>query len=254
MEQSPTRELARFVTNLKYDDLPLDVVDHVKLAILDAIGVGIFSGTKIWGKIMADFVRECGGVEEAEVWGYEFKTSSVNAALANGTFAHGFELEDLHLPTTVHPGGVTVPPALATATHKRGVSGKQCITAVAAGFEAVIRVGLCVNQGAVKYGQMTRGWHSASTCGPFGAAASAGKILELDEERMLHALAIAGNQSTDFVSGPTAAMDKRMGIGRAAQSGVIAALLAEKGFTGITNLREVIRNGGRVLQHDLHFL
>ena len=152
------------------------------------------------------------------------------AALANGTLAHAFESDNLTKPGAgVHPGATLLPPGLAVA-QERGSSGRELITAVVAGFEVMYRIGY-----ATKHSNERRGFHAPGTTGPFGAAVAAGVLLGLDAPQMTNALGIAGSLAgglMEFARSGTGAMVKRLHLGRAAESGVMAASLAADGFTG----------------------
>lgn len=233
MNQSPTRALAQFASELTYEKVPTSVIEHAKICLLDTFGCGLFGSTLPWARIVADFARELGEKQESTVWGRDFKVSAPNAALANGTAVHSFELDDLHKTAIIHPGGVAIPPALAVAEKVGGCDGKEFLTAVVAGYEVGIRVGMSVGTS-----HLQRGFHNTGTNGTFCAGAAAGRILKLDPEKMTHDLGIAGTQAAGLMAAQYSAMVKRMHAGRAAQSGVYGALLAQKGFTGITNILE----------------
>lgn len=228
-----TRALARFAAELTYEAVPPPVIEHVKLCLIDTLGCGLFGSTLPWSKIVADFARDLGGKRESTVWGRRFKVSAPNAALANGTAVHSFELDDLHKTSIVHPGSIAVPPALAMAESIGGCGGREFLTAVVAGYEVAIRVGMSVGTS-----HLQRGFHPTGTNGAFGAGAAAGRIIGLDAEKMTHDLGIAGTQAAGLMAAQYSAMVKRMHAGRAAQSGVYGALLAKRGLTGITNILE----------------
>ena len=233
MNKEPTRALAQFSAELTYDKIPQPVIEHIKICLLDTFGCGLFGSTLPWARVVADFAQDLGGKQESIVWGRHFKVSAPNAALSNGTAVHSFELDDLHKTALIHPGGIAVTPALAMAEHIGGCHGKEFLTAVVAGYEVAIRVGMSVGTS-----HLQRGFHPTGTNGVFGAGAAAGRILKLDAERMTHDLGIAGTQAAGLMAAQYSAMVKRMHAGRAAQSGVYAALLAQKGLTGITNILE----------------
>ena len=237
-QDSPTRRLASFVANLAFSDLPTAVLDHMKLCLLDTIGCGLFGSTLPWGKILAKFAADLGGRKESTLLGSSTRVSAPNAALANGTMIHGFELDDLHPVSILHPGSVSVPAALAMGEKRGDCTGKEFLVALVAGYEVGIRVGMSVGDS-----HLHRGYHPTGTHGTFSAAAAAGKLLGLDGERMVHALGIAGTQAAGLMAAQYAAMVKRMHAGRASQSGVYGALLAEKGLTGITNILEADYGG-----------
>jgi 2-methylcitrate dehydratase PrpD len=234
----PTRALAEFAAQLTYEKIPAPVVDRIKLCFLDTFGCGLFGSTLTWAKIVADIAKEIGGQGESTVWGRDFKVSAPNAALANGTAVHSFELDDLHKTSIVHPGGVATTSALALAERIGGCKGKEFLTSVVAGYEVAIRVGVSVGTS-----HLQRGFHPTGTNGTFGAGAAAGRILSLDGEKMTHVLGIAGTQAAGLMAAQYSAMVKRMHAGRAAQSGIYGALLAQRGFTGITNILEADYGG-----------
>jgi aconitate decarboxylase len=234
---SPTRTLAGFAANLMYSDIPSAVVDRIKLCLLDTIGCGLFGSTLPWGKILAGFTKDLGGPEESTLIGVPHKVTAPNAALANGTMIHGFELDDFHRLAIMHPGSVALPAAMAIG-EKKGCNGKELITALVAGYEVAVRIGKSVGASHLR-----KGYHPTGTHGTFGAAAAAGRMLELDEDKMIHAFGIAGTQAAGLMAAQYASMVKRMHAGRASQSGVYAALLAGRGLTGITDILEVDYGG-----------
>ena len=238
MSEGPTRRLARFAAELTYDKIPASVIEHTKLCLLDTFGCGLFGSTLPWARIVADFVRESEGKQESTIWGRPFKVPAPDAALANGTAVHSFELDDLHKTSIVHPGGVVTTSGLAMAEHIGGCEGREFLTAVVAGYEVTIRVGMSVGTS-----HLQRGFHPTGTNGTFGGGAAAGRVLKLDAETMTHSLGIAGTQAAGLMAAQYSAMVKRMHAGRAAQSGVYGALLAQKGLTGITNILEADYGG-----------
>src|SRR5262249_23560346 len=137
--------------------------------------------------------------------------------------------------TGVHPGGTMFTAALAVA-QERGIGGRDLLAAFVAGSEVMIRVGR-----ATKHNNETRGFHAPGTTGPFGAAAAIGRLLKFDAARMTQAIGIAGSLACgllEFAKSGNGAMVKRLHLGRAAESGVLAANLAEQGFTGPRSVLE----------------
>ncbi|MGO8718073.1 MAG: MmgE/PrpD family protein [Acidobacteriaceae bacterium] len=228
-----TSTLASFAASLQFENIPRSVVEHAKVCLLDTVGCGLFGSTLPWSKILVDSLLEFERDGMCTVWGRPLKMSPASAALANGTMVHAFELDDLHKRSIVHPGSVVTTPALAVAEYLQGVSGKRFLTAMIAGYEVAARVGMSV--GAA---HLVQGWHPTGTHGTLGAAAAAGSLLGLDKNQMQHALGIAGSQSSGLMASQFSSMVKRFHAGRAAQSGFYAALLARRGFTGITELFE----------------
>ncbi|MFC1976812.1 MmgE/PrpD family protein [Chloroflexota bacterium] len=238
MAEEATRALARFAAELTFEKIPPPVIEHVKLCFLDTIGCGLFGSTLPWTRIVADFARDLGGKRESTVWGRRFKVLAPNAALANGTAVHAFELDDLHKTSIVHPGSIAITPALALAEHIGGCDGRELLTAIVAGYEVGIRVGMSVGTS-----HLQRGFHPTGTNGAFGAGAAAGRIIKLNPDMMTHTLGIAGTQAAGLMAAQYSAMVKRVHAGRAAQSGVYGALLAQRGLTGITNILEADYGG-----------
>jgi aconitate decarboxylase len=237
--QNPhTRRIAEFVSQLSYDQIPTPVRERLKLLILDSLGCAIYGAQLEWCRILRETLEQADKTRDASIWGTDRKLSSAHAALVNGTQVQGFELDDVHREGILHVGAVTLPALVAIAETHAQLSGKDFIAAALAGYEIGPRVGLCM--GPQHIGQ---GWHSGATVGVFAAAAAAARALVLDAERTVHTLGIAGTQSSGLMAAQYGAMVKRMHAGRAAQSGLYAALLAGEGFTGITDVFEAPYGG-----------
>jgi aconitate decarboxylase len=237
--QFPTRELAGFLANVTYHDLPPEVMIHAKKCILDTIGCGLHGSNLPWSKIALETVQDLGSAPVASVWGTLERVAPADAALVNGTMVHAFELDDLHKRAIVHPGGVTIPAVVAMCERlPEETSGKDFIAAVVAGYEATIRVGL-----GVGLGLLHRGWHNNGILGTFGGAAGVANLLRLDAEGMENAIGMAASQSAGLMSAQYGSMIKRMHAGKAAQSGLYAGALAARGFTGIKDVMELPYGG-----------
>jgi 2-methylcitrate dehydratase PrpD len=228
-----TRGIAAFVAGLAYERIPADVIARIKLLILDALGCAVFGTGLEWSRILLVTLARLDASQACGVWGTPQRLGAPHAALANGTLVQSFELDDVHRAGVLHVGAVALPPLLALAELKGGMSGRDFLRAAVAGYEIGPRVGLCM--GPEHIGQ---GWHSGATVGVFSAAAAAAAALRLPADRVVHALGIAGTQSCGLMAAQYGAMVKRMHAGRAAQSGLYAGLLAEGGFTGITDVFE----------------
>jgi aconitate decarboxylase len=233
-----TRRIAEFVSRLRYSEIPAAVRERLKLLILDALGCGIYGAELEWCGILRQTLEQVDKTPHASIWGTNARLSSAHAALVNGTQVQGFELDDVHREGVLHVGAVALPPLIALAETQAPLSGEDFITAALAGYEIGPRVGLCM--GPQHIGQ---GWHSGATVGVFAAAAAAARALALDADRIVHALGIAGTQSSGLMAAQYGAMVKRMHAGRAAQSGLYAALLAGAGFTGIRDVFEAPYGG-----------
>lgn len=228
-----TRTLSEFVANLKYADLPTQVVEHTKLLALDAIGCCLYGSTLPWTRRLIDVIREEGGTARSTVFGAGFRTSPSQAVLANSTAGHAFESDDMHKASLFHPGSICLPVALACAESEGGRTGRDVIKSMVAGYEVGPRVGM-----AGTMGLFFRGWHPQGTSGTFVSGASASSMLGLNADQTQDAIGIAATQASGLMSAQEGAMVKRMHSGRAAQSGVYGALLARKGFTGIKDVIE----------------
>lgn len=223
-----THSLARFITDLRADDIPPATREVLGKAILDGIGCGLHGLTLPWGRIVQDYAAEQGGPPQSTLWmSGGIRVSPANAALATGSAIHAFDFDDHHR-AKVHATAAVLPAALALGEHYR-IDGRTLLTALAAGYETMIRISLAANPGAARM----RGWHLTGTCGTFGAAAAASVILGLDSATTASALGLAGTQSAGlWAFNADGAMSKRLHPGRASQSGIMAAQLAARGFDG----------------------
>jgi aconitate decarboxylase len=234
-----TRGLAEFISGLRYDQIPGEVRDRLKLLMLDSLGCAVYGSGMAWSRILRRTLRAVDTSRGATLWGTSHRLSAPHAALVNGTAVQGFELDDVHRQGVLHVGAVTLPALFAAMEATAGgFNGRDCLRAAVAGYEVGPRVGLCMGQEHI--GQ---GWHSGATVGVFAAAAGASAALGLSSDKTVHALGIAGTQSAGLMAAQYGAMVKRMHAGRSAQSGLYGALLAREGFTGIIDVFES-RYGG----------
>ena len=238
LRENATRDLARFGAKLHYSDLPPAVVERIKLSILDSLGCCIYGATLPWTRQVAALAQAEDAAPRASLIGFGRKTSVALAALVNGTSGHAFELDDIHKESIIHAGSIATPVALALAEEAGGAPGRDVITAMVAGYEIGHRVGA-----AATMSLFFRGFHPQGTSGAFVAAATAARALALDAERFQHALGIVGSQGGGLMAAQEGAMVKRFHSGRAAQSGVYSAVLAQNGFTGITDVLEAPYGG-----------
>src|SRR5580704_3506121 len=233
-----TRHIAEFVSGLSYEKIPAEVRERIKLLILDSLGCAVYGANLEWSRILRGTLEALDATRTTSIWGTAARLSSAHAALLNGTQVQGFELDDVHRKAVLHVGAVTLPPLIAVAESHAKLSGRDVLTAAVAGYEIGPRVGLCMGQEHI--GQ---GWHSGATVGVFSAAAGAARALSLSADATVHALGIAGTQSSGLMAAQYGAMVKRMHAGRAAQSGLYGALLAAQGFTGIVDVFEAPYGG-----------
>src|SRR5712691_3484313 len=205
-----TTQVAEYAARYRYEDIPPDVVERAKACIADTIATVIFGYDLPWSRIVVAFAQKNGAGGKSRILGPGgAAVHAPAAALANGALAHAFEMDNLTWPSTgVHPGATLLVPGLAVA-QERGIGGRELIAAVVAGSEVMIRIGR-----ATKHNNEGRGFHAPGTTGPFGVAGSLSCGL------------------LEFARSGTGAMVKRLHLGRAAESSVLAASLAEAGFTG----------------------
>src|SRR5262245_14742465 len=228
-----TRGIAEFVSDLRYEAIPGEVLSRIKLLMLDSLGCALYGADLEWCRILQDSLAKVDSTRECAVWGTKKKLSAPHAALANGTAVQGFELDDVHRAGVLHVGAVVLPALIPIAETRGGMSGTEFLTAAVAGYEIGPRVGLCMGPEHI-----ASGWHSGATLGVFSAAAGAARGLRLDAGETVHALGIAGTQAAGLMAAQFGAMVKRMHAGRSSQSGLYGALLAKSGFTGIVNVLE----------------
>jgi aconitate decarboxylase len=221
-----TPQLGRWVSELALAAVPPEVLAHLKLCVLDSVGCGLFGAAQRWGRIAADVAVGLSGGGPSSLFARAQTASPSDAALANGTAIHGFELDDAHVASSYHPGAVTLSAALAVGEAK-AVSGADLLAALAAGYEIGLRVGVCAG-----LSHSTSGYHVTGTVGGVGAGAAAARLLRLAPLPAAHALGIGATQAAGLYAARSGAMTKRFHAGRAAQSGVLGAYLAERGFTG----------------------
>jgi aconitate decarboxylase len=233
-----TRRIAEFVAGLSYERIPADVRTRIKLLILDSLGCAIYGAPLEWCRIVRETCVSLDATRTTSVWGTSQRLSSPHAALVNGTQVQGFELDDVHRQGVLHVGAVTLPALIAVAESHAELTGQEFLAAAVVGYEIGPRVGKCMGQEHI--GQ---GWHSGATVGVFSAAAGAARGLRLTPDQAVHALGIAGTQSAGLMAAQYGAMVKRMHAGRAAQSGLYGALLAQRGFTGIADVFEAPYGG-----------
>ncbi len=233
MNDQYTRAVAEFVSGLTYDRIPPEVSKRSKLLVLDALACGLYGARVEWSRLLQKAVAGFDDTKTCQVWGSNLRVSAPNAALINGTQVQGFELDDAHHGGVVHLGAATLPALLALAEARRNLSGREFLTSLIAAYEIGPRVGICMTPDHI--GQ---GWHPAGTIGIFAAACGAARGLKLDTQKTIYALGHAGTQSSGLMAAQYGAMVKRMHAGRSSQSGLLGALIAEVGFTGIANIFE----------------
>jgi 2-methylcitrate dehydratase PrpD len=241
-----TRALARYVVQSKAQDIPANVKREAVRSFLNWLGCAVGGSIHPTLDIALAAIRPFAGPAQAGVLGRRDRLDILNAALLNGISGHVFDFDDTHLKTIIHPAGPVAAAILAFAEH-RPVSGADFLHAFILGIEVECRIG-----NAVYPAHYDIGWHITGTAGVFGAAAAVGKLIGLDEQKMIWALGIAGTQSSGFRE-MFGTMCKSFHPGRAAQNGLTAALLAEQGFTSSDRVLEAPRGFAHVMSTERNF-
>lgn len=230
----PTGKLCDWLVDLRLEDIPVDVQERAKVLILDGIGCALVGAQLPWSRTAVDIVRRIEGQGDKTVIGWGEAMPGPAAALLNGTFIQGFELDDFHPLGPLHSASVVLPAALAVSEDLGGIAGAQFLLASIAGFEVGPRVGMALHGAQM----LSRGWHSGAVFGTHAAAATAGILLDLDASRFEDAFGLAGTQSAGLMAAQYEAMCKRMHHGFSARNGLYSALLAAGGYTGIKRVFE----------------
>jgi 2-methylcitrate dehydratase PrpD len=223
MSAEPTQVLARFAAGLTYDDLPAAVREQCKNLLLDALACALAGHQGEETGQVAALAAALAQSEETSVIGGG-RLSLAGASLLNGYLVTAVTMCDVHRPTLTHITPEVVPPALAIA-ERDGLSGRDLLVALAAGFEVMTRIGIGMDWPAAR----ARGWHGPGVLGPFGAAAAVGRLRGFDADTMAKAFGLAGSQAAGTYAAwgtPTVKFHQCRG----ALSGLIAALLAEQKF------------------------
>jgi len=232
-----TIRLADYAAKLSYEDLPPQVVGRIKDCITDTVADILYGGQLPWSRMIIAHALRTGPGGKSRILGIGgTAVQAPSAALAHGAMAHAFELDNLTDPDSgSHPGATMFSAGLAVA-QERNLSGRELIVAMAAGGECMIRIG-----SAAKDTIEPHGFHAPGTTGPFGGAIAVGHLLRFDAGKMTNTIGIAGSLSAglmEFAYAGNGAMVKKLHLGRAAESGVLAASLADEGFTGPSTVIE----------------
>ena len=223
-----TSDLARFSAAVALPALPSEVVDRARLLVLDLIGNIVRARHEAEStQSLLGAARALGvGAGHAGVFGDPCRWTPAGAAFLNGAFAHSLDFDDSHAAGSLHPGATVVPAAIA-AGEMAGASGADVLAGIVAGYEVACRLALALPARA----HYERGFHPTATCGAFGAAAAAARVLGLNAAGIEGALGIALSQSAgsmQFLA--NGAWTKRFQVGWAAMAGLCAATLAAEGF------------------------
>jgi len=217
------QHLGKFVADAKLADIPKAVQHEAKRSLLNfiggAIGVARFPAVESAFKVLNRF----SGPRTATLMGRSERMDALSASFINSVSSNFLDYDDTHLNTVIHPTA-PVAPALFALAEENGASGADLLLAFILGGEIECRIG-----NSVSPGHYDGGWHITATCGVFGAAAAAAKLMKLSPQQIWDALGIAASEASGIVENlPSAA--KNVGVGNAARNGLFAALMAQEGY------------------------
>lgn len=215
MTEGLSRQLAGFLAEARYADLPLSTIEDARRAILDWLGSALAGSLEPPAQMTQEYVATLGVSDQATVFP-SGRSSASGAGLANGVAAHTLEFDDIHKTSTVHAGAPVISAALAVAEREHA-DGRAFLLAVTLGYEAALRIGEAVNPSHYRY------WHPTGTAATFGAAAAAGSLMKLSAAQMLDALGSAGTQAAGLWEfNADGAMSKHLHPGKAAFNGILS--------------------------------
>jgi 2-methylcitrate dehydratase PrpD len=221
---SVTKQLAEWVVRTRYEDVPAKGMQTVRQSVLDWFGCALVASDSTAAKIVAGFLEEQGGTPQARVVGSGLRSTSMNAAFANGVLGHVEDYDD----SGAHPSSYLVPTVMALG-EERKLSGSDVLAAWAVGYDVSTRLGVGL--------RMDRAWHPTAIYGTMGATAAASKLLGLDVHQTRMAFGIAASQAGG-VSRNFGTMTKSFHPGNSARSAIMAAKLAARGFTADPDIIE----------------
>ncbi|MGH2817316.1 MAG: MmgE/PrpD family protein [Actinomycetota bacterium] len=237
-----TVELAKFIAGLNASEIPAEVLHQAKRCLIDWLGVTLAGSADPSAAVLCAVADDLDAGPHATILGRDRGASLLVAVLINGYTSHVLDYDDTYNPerTTVH-GSAPVWPVVIGLSESRSVNGEQALAAFVAGFETEVRIALAA--GPAHY---EAGWHVTGTVGHFGAAAAAAQVLQLGPDAVANALGAAGTQAAGLKA-VYGSMGKALHPGKAAMDGLLASLLADKGFTATDSILEAERGFLRVL-------
>jgi len=220
-----SRRLAAFLRNASWEDVPQTVRAHATRAVFNGVGTALGGACDQAILRLDEALAPFSANQAATVIGRRARRDALTAAFLNAAAMNVFDFDDTHAGTILHPTAPIAPVVLALA-ETQPISGSQLLHAFVLGVEVACRIGA-----AVSPGHYDRGWHITSTCGIFGAAAAAAKLLDLNEDQIVWALGNASAQASGLVE-TLGFMAKSTGVGNAARGGLVSALMARAGVQG----------------------
>ena len=229
MDKQPTDLLANYVHRLRFEDLPGEVVESAKLVLLDYLASAMagYKINRIFNEALWSVVSDMGGKKESRVLFQGARLPAPHAALMNAAYGHGADLDDGNRTAQGHPGVGTIPAVLALA-EAHGLSGRDVIVAIVAGYDIFVRMATALNPS-----HLSRGFHTTGTIGTIAAAGAAAKALKLPLAGVRNALSLAALQAAGLLEvAESGQMAKPFHPAKAAFNAILAARLAEKGAEG----------------------
>jgi 2-methylcitrate dehydratase PrpD len=246
-EQPVLRRLAGFVADFRGRALPPEALHAATRALVDWTAATIPGGVQAPATLLALALADEEGAGRAALLPSGKRLAARAAALINGSAAHTIEFDDIYRDALYHPGAPTIAAALAIA-QERHASGELFLRAIIAGYELSTRIGVVVQPTHYNF------WHTTGTVGTFGAAAAAATVLGLDAERCAHALATSGTLAAGLQQAfRSHSMSKPIHAGHAAETGLLAAIAAERGVTGTLDILEGPRGFGAAMSNSPDF-
>jgi 2-methylcitrate dehydratase PrpD len=234
-----TRDLGAFLASFSFDDLPPAAVREGRRGVLDWMGCALAGSRHPTVGTLLSVLRDIGSAPSVTVFGSSARLGLLDGPIANGQMGHVLDFDDTHMGGVVLHASSAILPALFALCERQVVAGRDLIAAYTAGFEAGVRAG----QGAP--GHHSGGWHLTGTLGTIAAAAASAKLLRLDAQGHVHALGIAATQAAGMQQN-RGTMCKSLHAGKAASNGLLAALLAERGFDSSDEILEGKRGFCRI--------
>jgi 2-methylcitrate dehydratase PrpD len=227
-----TEIIAQHLANLDSSSIPQAIIEEMKVLLFDYLGVALGGAQTESGRIAGEFSRDLRERGEATIIGSGYRVSAPSASFSNAISSHSVELDDTDSLAFLHFSPPVFSAALAMG-EKQHSSGQDFLVALVAGCDILARLSAAINPS-----HRNRGFHTTATCGVFGAAAASAKILKLNKYEMTNALGLAGAQASGLIEVYGSSMQKRFNPGPAVRNGVVAALLAQRGFTGAETILE----------------
>ncbi len=234
-EPGVAEQFGALVTGMRYEDLPPEALHWARVGILDTVGVTLAGSREPCATLLTQALAPAAG--PAVLFGHARRTGPLEAALINGAASHALDFDDCNNTLGGHPS-VPILPALFAQADQAPVSGERFLAAYVAGFEMETKLALCVH-----FYHYTKGWHPTATLGVFGAAAACAHLLGLDESATAIALALAASSAAG-IKANFGTMTKPFHVGRCAREGLLAARMAQAGYTA---------NSASVFEHEQGF-